>query len=672
MFNTYERVFPVKTKIRKNCISNCWMTQDLKYCLKKKFKLLNLLRKNQITRTSFVAYRNLLNDAIRQAKILYYMKKSISVNNDVKKTWRFINSILNKNNNDKILSINNVNGEKLIEHNMVNYFNNYFINVVSSIISNIPQIPINRFLQNIPSINHSFYFFPLSPPELQVTILKLKDKYCGLHDISTKVLKSVHIPLSFILTDIFNSCIESGTYPNKLKIARVIPIYKSGNKNEISNFRPISTLPNLNKVFEKVIYKRLIDFVLSNSLLSEYQFGFRKNSNTSLPIFYLLSNIVEAIKNKKYAVCIFLDIKKAFDSVNHQILLRKLSIMGFRGNVLSLIKDYLVNRIQYVEVDGYTSSNGKVLHGVPQGSVLGPLLFNLFFNDITYIKTDGTSLFADDGVFWVVDSSFDRLLFRLNVLLQELLEWLTANKLFPNTKKTFLMLFTNRTVQNLPNTYLGADLLEWVDSIKYLGVIIDNRLSFNLQINSINKKLSRSNGILYRLKSFLPKSLLLKLYYSFFYPYLVQNIIIWGGVSGNKLKPIQVSMNKALRSILSISYDAMHRPLMNTNLMYKELKLLKFSEIYDYFLLKFIHFCIYEGGFNFFQRYFSSLLPNHNYETRNIHINFPVIKLELEKSMPIYNFVSLFNRIPNELLLPQSKLTLKRKYRKYALERYEV
>ena len=190
------------------------------------------------------------------------------------------------------------------------------------------------------------------------------------------------------------------------------------------------------------------------------------------------------------------------------------------------------------------------------------------------------------------DDSFDQLKVKLNDFVSELNTWLISNKLFPNTQKTFLMLFSNRPVYILPDVYFGDDLLKWVDSIKYLGVLLDSKLNFNLHLDMIRKKVSRGTGIIYRLQSYFPQSMLIKLYYSLICTYVTQNIIIWGGVSDNKLRPIQTQMNFALRYILKVKFDMFHRPLMPTNEMYKKLNLLKLNDVYEFFYLKIYTFLL--------------------------------------------------------------------------------
>ena len=209
--------------------------------------------------------------------------------------------------------------------------------------------------------------------------------------------------------------------------------------------------------------------------------------------------------------------------------------MGFRGKILKFLESYLEDRYQAVCVGDFNSEYLKVKNGVPQGSILGPILFNLFINNIFNLECDFITLFADDAVFGFCDKNFNNLMTRLQSFVDVLSAWLFSNCLFPNTTKTSLMLFYFKNYALLPDVFFNGVKLNWVDNIKYLGIILDNKMKFNLQINKIENQISRSRGIIYRLSSFCSKNILLMLYFTLIYPYISQNIIIWGGVSNNKL-----------------------------------------------------------------------------------------------------------------------------------------
>ena len=204
----------------------------------------------------------------------------------------------------------------------------------------------------------------------------------------------------------------------------------------------ISTLLSINKIFEKLTYQRIIKFVNKYSLISDYQFGFRKNSSTSDAIFEVIQFASNGLNNGEYVIFIFLDLKKAFDSISHLLLLKKLSKMGFRGKILKFLESYLEDRYQAVCVGDFNSEYLKVKNGVPQGSILGPILFNLFINNIFNLECDFITLFADDAVFGFCDKNFNNLMTRLQSFVDVLSAWLFSNCLFPNTTKTSLMLFS--------------------------------------------------------------------------------------------------------------------------------------------------------------------------------------------------------------------------------------
>ena len=323
----------------------------------------------------------------------------------------------------------------------------------------------------------------------------------------------------------------------------------------------------------------MIIFLCKHNISNSFQFGFRPSSNTSLAIFNLVKDFMNTFNRKAYTVALFIDLKKAFDLVDRDILASKLSRYGFRGVVNDFLTSYLSNRKQFTTINDFRSDPLHINHGVPQGSVLGPVLFNIFINDMINIPSCKKILFADDTVFYTTSLDFNECIYEINEMLRQLKVWLQSNRLLINVKKTKLMLITPKFQPILPPVYFDGAAIEWVQTIKYLGLTLDNRLTFNIHVNEICNKLSKFKGVFYSLSSLVPRSVLLNLYSAFVYPVLINNIIIWGGLNLTNGRRIQILLNKMLRIILNVEYNN-YIPLMDTTDMYKQLELLKFYDIY--------------------------------------------------------------------------------------------
>ena len=301
------------------------------------------------------------------------------------------------------------------------------------------------------------------------------------------------------LTNLINLSIKQGIFPDELKIARVVPIFKSGDKALVSNYCPISVLSFVSKIYEKIMYNYLIDFINDHNILYKYQFGFRKQYSTNHAIISLVEKINSALYNGNFMIGVYLDLKKAFDTVDHKILIRKLHAYGIIGNILNWFKSYLHNRKQYVYINK-TKSKTKVINcGIPQGSILGPILFIYYINDLSESsKRLFPILFADDTSVFIEGTNLDETIELLNEELNKITTWLSANKLTVNVVKSHYMIFHRSRIKytTITNILLGPIALKQVNYTKFLGVIIDDKLNFTNHIAYIKNKVSKGMGII--------------------------------------------------------------------------------------------------------------------------------------------------------------------------------
>ena len=362
-------------------------------------------------------------------------------------------------------------------------------------------------------------------------------------------------------------------------IARVIPLFKSGDKSTFTNYRPISILPAFSKILERIVYNRILSYLNERNILSDSQFGFRKNHSTEYALSMLYDRLSNAIDNNEYTAGIFLDLSKAFDTVNHQILLEKLNHYGIRGVAHSWISSYLSNRKQFVQYDSVCSAHSVISCGVPQGSILGPLLFLIYINDLCNVsKVLDFILFADDTNIFFSHRNEDYLQNTLNVELDNVTNWCQANRLSINIKKSKFMLFKPRQKkQNLDiSITLTSHAIERVKDIVFLGVILDENLTWKPHIAHVSRKISKSIGVIYKSSFCLSPSSLRTLYFSLIYPYLVYCISVWGSTYSSNLNRIFILQKKCIRIISKSSYDAHTEPL------FKALRILKFADIYKF------------------------------------------------------------------------------------------
>jgi uncharacterized protein YlbG (UPF0298 family) len=344
--------------------------------------------------------------------------------------------------------------------------------------------------------------------EVEKIIKNLKNASAGYDGVHAKVVKASYKEFLTPLTHVMNLSLLQGTFPDTMKIAKVIPLYKSGDHMSISNYRPVSILPLFSKILERLMYSRIISFMNRNSILYKYQFGFREGHSTNMALLVLAEQILSAIDNGEFVVGVFLDFKKAFDTVNHNIVLNKLYKYGIRGIAHSWIKDYLLNRQQYVSFNYVESSKQNIVCGVPQGSILGPLLFLLYVNDIANISDDIIPIiFADDTNIFMRGRSIENTIQCLNDELSKIVVWLNANKLSLNVSKTHYMVFRskNRKIEINKDLKINDTLIDLVTSTKFIGVILDSTLKWEQHIQVVKSKIAKELASFVRQENYLQR-----------------------------------------------------------------------------------------------------------------------------------------------------------------------
>ena len=393
-------------------------------------------------------------------------------------------------------------------------------------------------------INESIFLSPVTPVEIEKLLVTLKDSATGWDEINAMFLKTSLNYIRDPLCHVCNMSLEEGIFPSKLKIAKVLPLFKAEEPSNFNNYRPVSLLRILSNVFEKIMYNRVSDFINQLEILYKFQFGFRKKHYTYLAHLILMDKITKSLENGDKVIGIYLDFSKAFDTVNHDILLQKLYYYGIRGNAYEWFKSYLTDRVQYVTYNGVQSSPKKIQCGVPQGSILGPLLFLLYINDLPNVCAKTMPfLFADDTNLFISRKNSHELYEAANNDLNAISEWLQVNRLSLNVKKTHYMLFSSTKIMSTnAELKIEAEIFSEVTKTKFLGVIIDNRLNWQHHISYISWKCAKGISIIIKLRKFLNNESLRSLYYAFIYLYLMYCNHFWGNACSvylNKLSVLQ-------------------------------------------------------------------------------------------------------------------------------------
>jgi len=691
-FNTFENTFlqhvnkyiPTKhaTFNKYKHKQQAWITKGLLKSMKTKEKLYVDMIKSQGL-ASFIpkqirykTYNSIYLKCIRQAKKIHWKYTFEKTKSDMKKTWDNINMVINNKKKDQSYpsTFTHLGREYRTPTEIANGFNHYFTNVGPNLAEQIPQTDktASEFLPH-ESPPSSFFLTPTTHHEIAKIIEKMKPKTsCGHDQISPKLVKKCSEYIIHPLTHIANLAMSTGVFPNRMKTAKVITIYKKNDPSYFENYRPISLLPTFSKIIERLIYNRLYKYLITHELLTPSQYGFRKNLSTNYAILELQDRIIKYLSNKEWCVGIYLDLSRAFDTLDHSILLSKLQHIGIRGISLNLINSYLSNRKQFTTFLNVNSNTTTLKCGVPQGSILGPLLFIIYINDLSCnLHHSNSIIYADDTNIILHNKDFNTLTENANTELCNINNWFAANRLSLNIQKSTYMIFHNpqRILPvNDPNLHIGHTTIEKTDHTKFLGAHIDKNLNWKHHLTTKCNQIVKVICILHRLKHMLPFEILKTIYNALILPHLTYAITAFGNTTSKEMTRLITLQKKAIRTIFNAKYNS------HTDPLFKKLNSLKIRDIFTIECVK----IVLKNRQNLLPPYFSQqLLTNndlhsHNTRQRN-NIHYLPIRSKLENQLINTKLSEIWNKIPvniKESLCKNSTLSVN-PLKQYILSTYQ-
>lgn len=623
-----------------------WYTVDLKF-LKSERDKAYVNASGSWEEQDWERYRVLRNEyshSVRRAKALYTQRKIEENRNDSRSLWKVLKTLWkSKKSACKCVKFNGVDAED--DNEISEKFNEYFVDSVREIHGSIENIDDDTPI--IEDSNDRWNVFEPVTMEYLKKIVNNLNSSSGLNNVNLQVLKDSWDVLGEYLLAVVNESLETGEFPRSWKQSVVVPIQKITGTVKAEEFRPINMLPVYEKVIESVVREQVTAYLNSNEILITEQSGFRQNHSCESALNLLLYKWKRMLEDRKSIVVVFLDLKRAFETISRPLLLKALKKYGLGGNVLKWFESYLTDRTQVCKYGEKISSPREVPLGVPQGSVLGPLLFIMYINDIkSAIGSCELNLFADDTVLFFGSNDPKEALRKIKEGIIQINKWLKIKKLKLNVQKTKMMVISNKKNLNFDefDVDIEGEMIEKVQQFKYLGVQIDDKLNFKGHIDYVISKIAKKHGILSRLRGKLPFWSKIYLYKTLIAPHIDYCSSILFLASETQLKRLQRLQNKQMRFILQCSKYTPSRIMLET------LQWLSVKERIIFNVLT----IIYKMTKNLLPEYLRTILVSgneiHDYPTRQTN-DLRVVSFVMSTTQRsiYYKGVRIFNSLPGDV-----------------------
>ena len=624
-----------------------WFTGKLKAMIKYKNELLSDLYCHGIQsyKPRISAIQNKITKMKRDLKRSFITKKLEESVGDSKKCWKLLSYITNRKKSNASVEPSMMSQEKADKSN------EFFATIGTKIQEELGHQPDEATNENLEENLGNFQFAEENLTNVEKLINNIKiDVATGEDNIGAKLIKDSKSTIAPLLTKIINKCYKLNIFPECMKKAVIIPIHKKENPDEISNYRPISILPILSKIFERLAVDQLVEYLEKNNLISPNQHAYRKLHSTVTCLSEVINHVYTLLENKKHTAIASLDLSKAFDSINHKLILKKLRNLGLKPEAVLYIKSYLNNRRQKTKFQNFTSKEETVKSGIPQGSILGPLLFLCFTNDLAIEFEDICKMvaYADDTQLIIDASNLKQLKKKIEQVITLAQKWYRENTMKNNIAKTEILIVNpskNNENMKINIQHQGKKItVQTVPNIKVLGIIIDSKLNWSKQVNAVRNKAMDSVRNLHRVNHLLEEKHRIVLYKALISPLFSYGDIIWGGCTKKDSEKLQRVQNFASKSITgNRKYDSASASL-------RKLKFLNLEQRRQVHQTVFVHKALTEKNTPAINQLYESYLSSAN-TRRAEHKKLTVPKhrtTRFEKS-PLYQSITSWNLTPTNI-----------------------